>query len=476
MEDVTRYKESDSYLDAPSSLAQQRTDAIRMEECFLSLRKEAEQQLRQTNRLNKFSLLAVGSLEANQILRMAIEILFDLFPLEQGVGFLMDGSKQYKVVSVVALPGREPIGVVPCQSLHSLPVHPNGVVFLPRVLRKLEQYDKNLGSFLNCMDVLFEKEASLQEEIVVSIPLSNKNGDPLGMLLAQRTNTTNISHHETLPSDRDVPFFSLIARHVEATLENAFLHKELSLFTKQLEEKVALRTAQLENTNKELEAFSYSASHDLRAPLRAINSLSQILISDYLSKMPSEAQHFLRLMQSRTQKMDQLIQDLLSFSRLGRQPLKKEPVAIAEIVRNAFLELHGQLTARQVEIKISDLPIYLADPALLTQVFINLISNALKYSRLRDAATIEVGCQNETSEGDPVFFVKDNGVGFDLKYAHKLFHPFERLHSADEYEGSGIGLAIVHGIIERHGGRIWTEAQVDVGATFFFTIGKDATP
>jgi len=246
---------------------------------------------------------------------------------------------------------------------------------------------------------------------------------------------------------------------------------EIRQLNEELERRVIERTAQLEAANKELESFSYSVSHDLRAPLRAMDGISRILLEDYATQLPGEAQRYLQMARDNARRMGQLIDDLLAFSRLSRQPLHKQPVAPANLARQALQDLHFEHVGRRVEITISDLPICQADPALLKQVFANLLSNALKYTRQREAAVIEVGCREEG--GERVYYVKDNGVGFDMRYAHKLFGVFQRLHSAEEFEGTGVGLANVQRIIHRHGGRIWAEAEVDRGATFYFTLPGD---
>jgi signal transduction histidine kinase len=236
----------------------------------------------------------------------------------------------------------------------------------------------------------------------------------------------------------------------------------------ELEQRVQERTAELRAANRELEAFSYSVSHDLRAPLRAITGFSSILLEDYAPQLPDEAQRYLHIVGNSAQQMGQLIDDLLTFSRLGRMELRKQPVAPADLVRQVLEDLQAERAGRQVEIKLGDLPPCRAEPTLLKQVFVNLLGNALKYTRRQEAAHIEVGYLEKG--GERVYFVKDNGAGFDMQYANKLFGVFQRLHRAEEYEGTGVGLAIVQRIIHRHGGRVWAEAAVDQGATFYFTL------
>jgi len=237
-----------------------------------------------------------------------------------------------------------------------------------------------------------------------------------------------------------------------------------------LERRVAERTTELEAANRELEAFSYSVSHDLRAPLRAVDGFSQAVLEDYGAQLPEQGRRDLQTIRAGAQRMGILIDDLLTFSRLGRTPLKKQAVDITYLVGHVLEELNYQREGREVEIRIGDLPRSPGDPALLNQVWVNLISNALKYTRRRETAVIEIGCKLEHDE--QVYFVRDNGAGFDMRYANKLFGVFQRLHRADEFEGTGVGLAIVQRIIHRHGGQIWAKAAPNLGATFYFTLGK----
>ncbi len=257
-------------------------------------------------------------------------------------------------------------------------------------------------------------------------------------------------------------------RHVAIHFKDITEHKRA-------EEEIRTRTEQLASANKELEAFSYSVSHDLRAPLRAIVGFSQILLEDHGPALPPDAQRCLQIVQANTQQMGHLVDDLLAFSRLSRQPLKTQRVAPEDLVRHVLEDLRDQRDGRPVEMTIGELPPCQADPALLKQVFVNLLGNALKYTRGRDPARIEIGARsNGPQPGGAVYFVKDNGAGFDMQYADKLFGVFQRLHHAEDYEGTGVGLAIVQRIVHRHGGRIWAEAQVDRGAAFYFTLEGEA--
>ncbi len=267
--------------------------------------------------------------------------------------------------------------------------------------------------------------------------------------------------------------------------------EKLQRFNAVLEGLVRGRTVELEAANKELEAFAYSVSHDLRAPLRAIEGFSKILSERFASEIPEAAREYLDEVRSNTTYMGRLVSDLLAFSRLGRQPVRKIKVDTNEVVRGCLSDLQYAREGREVDVVIADLPPCEADPFLLKQVFVNLLSNAFKYTSKRPHARIEVGYRasrepsaagvgggppsatNVTAENDDItFFVRDDGVGFDMRYAHKLFAVFRRLHSAEEYEGTGVGLAIVQRIVQKHGGRVWADAAPGRGATLNFTLPR----
>ncbi len=243
---------------------------------------------------------------------------------------------------------------------------------------------------------------------------------------------------------------------------------EILRLNSELEQKVLDRTAQLEASNRELEAFTYTVSHDLRSPLRAVDGFSQALLEECGPVLSEDGRRYLKTIRQGAQRMGNLIDDLLSFSRLNRQPVSRQRVDSELLVREALAILEPQQRNRQLELHIGTLPPCQGDPALLRQVWINLLSNALKYTRDRKPAVIEVGCRQEGSRS--TYFVRDNGTGFDMRYVDKLFGVFQRLHRVEDYEGTGVGLAIVQRIIQRHGGRIWAEAAVDQGATFYFDL------
>ena len=232
------------------------------------------------------------------------------------------------------------------------------------------------------------------------------------------------------------------------------------------------QSAELEAANLELESFSYSISHDLRSPLRCIQGFSRILLDEHSANVSAEVHEYLQDINRNAVRMGNLIDDLLTFSRLSRQSLSTQAVMPSKIIETVLDELRSEHEGRNVEIVVGDLLSCQADPSLLKQVWVNLLANALKYSRKRDPARIEVGSRLEGDEC--VYFVRDNGVGFDMKFAGKLFGVFQRMHLDSDYEGTGVGLAIVQRIVHRHGGRTWAEASPDQGATFHFTIPPPA--
>jgi PAS domain S-box-containing protein len=288
--------------------------------------------------------------------------------------------------------------------------------------------------------------------------------DITGRKRAEKELRRHREHLEELVAARTAELDKRIAESEGLNRAMTNLLEDLQAANRNLEE----TTQKLEEANKELESFAYSVSHDLRAPLRAVDGFSRILQGEYAPELSPEARHYLDLVQDNACQMGQLIDDLLAFSRLSRKPLAKHSVSPADLVHQVLEDLWQEQEDRQVEIIIDDLPVCQADPSLLKQVYVNLLSNALKYTRKRGVARIQVGYQ--VQDNQPVYYVKDNGIGFDMRYADKLFGVFQRLHRAEEYEGTGVGLAIVQRIIRRHGGHIWADAGVDKGAAFYFTI------
>lgn len=230
------------------------------------------------------------------------------------------------------------------------------------------------------------------------------------------------------------------------------------------------RTAELSDTNVELESFSYSVAHDLRAPLRQIAGYSRVLIQDHGSQLDTEAQRYLGKVEDGARKMGRLVDDLLNLSRIGRQELSMQVTPLDPLLRSVVDELAPECSGRGIEWQLGDLFSVECDPGLMKQVFMNLLSNAVKYTRNREHALIQIGQMK--GNNPPVIFVRDNGVGFEMQYVGKLFGVFQRLHKARDFEGTGVGLAIAQRIIRKHGGKIWAEAELDRGAAFFFTLGS----
>jgi PAS domain S-box-containing protein len=246
--------------------------------------------------------------------------------------------------------------------------------------------------------------------------------------------------------------------------------EEIRRLNEELEQRVIERTAQLETANKELESFSYSVSHDLRAPLRSIDGFSRIVLEEYADKVDDEGKRLLNVIRDSTKKMGALIDDLLALSRIGRKDIEFTKIDMNKLAKAVCDEVITNIPERHVQFSIDQLPSVYGDPIMIHQVFLNILSNALKFTEPRETAIIRVGVLN--GENENIYYVKDNGVGFDMQYAGKIFGPFQRLHNDEEFKGTGIGLAIVYRIIQRHGGRIWAEGKLDEGATFYFALPK----
>ena len=250
-------------------------------------------------------------------------------------------------------------------------------------------------------------------------------------------------------------------------LENSVLYSRLV----EAHESERRKTAELVTVNKELDSFSYSVAHDLRAPLRAVNGFAAMLESGYADRLDAEGRRLLGVVRTSSELMGRLIEALLNFARLGRQPLKAQPVELDALVNQVVEELQASCDGRSIDFAVGKLGTAMADPALLRQVLANLLGNAIKFTRDKNPALVEVGCRKEsdTSSAD-VYYVKDNGAGFDMRHYDKLFGVFQRLHTADAFEGTGVGLSIVQRVITRHGGRVWAESKLGEGATFYFTL------
>jgi two-component system, sensor histidine kinase and response regulator len=261
--------------------------------------------------------------------------------------------------------------------------------------------------------------------------------------------------------------------HLLPVITRALETRRLRRLNKELERRILERTRELEVANRDLEAFSYSVSHDLHAPLRGIRGLCDMLIDECGPDIPAKADALLKDIQAGAARMGQLIEDLLTFARSGRASLNVAEISMNDLVREILGELKSEHQQRCIELELQDLPSCCADPALLKQVLVNLLSNAFKFTSGRDVTRIELGSYEV--DGQQVYFVKDNGAGFDMKFAAKLFGVFQRLHSQSEFMGTGVGLSIVQRIVERHGGKVWAEGRPAEGATFYFALPLERT-
>jgi len=266
----------------------------------------------------------------------------------------------------------------------------------------------------------------------------------------------------------------LVAKLEERNRELERMRDELHQANESLEARVRERTTELEAANQQLESFAFFVSHELRSPLRAIEGFSSILREDYAGSASAEGKRMFIAIERNTARMGRLIEDLLRFSRLTREPVLTQTFDMVSLVHSALAELRPQWEPRKVEIVVGDLPAAMGDESLLKQVLLNLLNNALKFTRPRDKARVEIGSQHV--DGEWLYFIRDNGIGFDMSQADRLFNAFERLHTDAQFEGSGIGLEIVQNIIRRHGGRVWAESAPDQGATFFFVLTSKVSP
>ncbi len=294
----------------------------------------------------------------------------------------------------------------------------------------------------------------------VTLPLISR-GQRIGALTFQSTG-------EAAFSDSDLAILSVMAEQLAVAIENARLYEQIQQYAANLEKRVAERTAELTAVNKELEAFAYSVSHDLRSPLRAIDGFSQALLEDYTDCLDDTGRDYLHRVQTATRRMGQLISDLLKLSRLTRGEMHREPVNLSALATEVLTDLQTLAPERQAEFIVTPNLMIDGDVRLLRVALENLLGNAWKFTSKLPLGRIEFG-QVEVN-GERAYYVRDNGAGFDMAYADKLFGAFQRLHSTTEFEGTGIGLATVQRVIHRHGGRIWAEGKVGQGATFYFTL------
>lgn len=311
---------------------------------------------------------------------------------------------------------------------------------------------------------LFPQDRLLVEmgaEGYIGTPLFDSKGNPLGIIVL-------IDGRPLRDVEQMKAILEIVAVRAAAEIERNEAYEMLRQHRSHLEKMVEHRTAELRVAMKELEAFSYSVSHDLRAPLRSIDGFSQVLADEYGNLLDTQGRDFLGRIRSNVQRMDTLIDDLLKLSRVTRKEVTKQPVNLSLLVTDSVKKQQEQQPQRSIEIKIAENVFANGDPDLLSIAIDNLISNAWKYTGKTECPVVEFGADKEGKES--IYYIKDNGAGFDMQYAEKLFNAFQRLHSSDEFEGTGIGLAIVNRIINRHGGKIWADAQPDNGAVFYFSL------
>jgi PAS domain S-box-containing protein len=343
-----------------------------------------------------------------------------------------------------------------------------GVVYVSPSVAAVEGYTAEEMSGASRLDRIHPDDVPKAQEVARQLLM--EPGRPIPVLWRKRHRDGHFVWLEGVTTNLlgDPAVRGIVTNYRDVT-ERKRSEEEIGRLNAGLEQRVAERTAQLEAVNKELESFSYSVSHDLRAPLRHVQGYVEMLTREVQSGLSETAQRYLATIAAAARDMGRLIDDLLSFSKMGRSEMHETTVDLPYLVQRCQRDLELAVGDRSVTWRVGPLPAVEGDPVMLRQLFANLLGNAVKYTRGREPAVIEVGCDG--SEGDRVvLFVRDNGAGFDMRYAHKLFGVFQRLHRTDEFEGTGIGLANVRRIVTRHGGRTWAEGAVGQGATFYFTL------
>jgi len=423
---------------------------------------EAERELLLMDLINRSTQLLTAAdvsksistiLDPEQLIRETVELIQDRFGFYYVGLFLVENGAEFAVLHAgTGEAGRRMLAID-----HRLPVGGQSMVG-----RCVASGEARIALDVGEEAVHFDNPYLPETRSELALPL-NVRGECIGALTVQ-------SQQESAFSAGDVTILQSMADQLAVALLNARLYDQVQRYATGLEDLVAERTAELQAVNKELEAFAYSVSHDLRAPLRSIDGFGQALLEDYGPELDDTAHDYVRRMSAASQRMGGLIDDLLHLSRLTRREMHCQQVDLSALACSVAQELQSSEPDRQVQILITDGLGAYGDPGLLRILMENLMGNAHKFTARHPTARIEFGALCEGDE--TIFFVRDDGAGFDMAYADKLFGAFQRLHRVTEFEGAGIGLATVQRIVHRHGGRVWAEGAVEQGATFYFTLGS----
>ena len=357
--------------------------------------------------------------------------------------------------------------------VHNVEVEENDLK-MKHSVRKLLKQDLDtliIGKSGNCPldEAIAEGIIKIDEEQIFQLKGMGSNINISLLSADKQIGLINISYKNNHKFEHEeIEIVQEIGIQIVLGVEKTRLQKLAELHSVVLEKRVLERTAQLETANKELEAFSYSVSHDLRAPLRAVDGYVRILMEDYGTYLDEEGKRICSVISRSAKQMGELIDDLLALSRIGRATIQTQRVDMVNMVKSVYYELTSEEERKNFVFQVGSLPSANVDPTLIRQVWINLIGNAIKFSSKKETINIEINAKQE--EGETIYFIQDYGAGFDMQYADKLFGVFQRLHSTKEFDGTGVGLAIVQRIINRHGGRVWAEGKVNQGATFYFSL------
>jgi PAS domain S-box-containing protein len=420
--------------------------------------KRAEKALRRyagrLEAINHLNRVISSSLDANQVYKTLVEEMQRLVGFDRSAIVLLDDAHQHwQIVNQWAR------GKMIIQAEVWYPVENSAVSWI--VAHRQAWLEREIGEEFEWFETRLLRQEGLRSRLLLPLILQD---EVIGVL-------TLASREPGKYSEDDRAVLQPLADQMTIVIHNADLYAQIQRYAGELEQRVAERTAQLEAVNHELEAFTYSASHDLRAPLRHIAGYVEMLVESVGNALDDEQRRYLSVISDSAARMGNLIDDLLEFSRMSRTEVNITQVDFDVLVREIVQELSADVQEREVSWQINPLPAVFGDRALLRQVWLNLISNALKYTRPQARAEITIAWTMLDNEN--VFSIRDNGVGFNMKYVDRLFGVFQRLHRADQFEGTGIGLAIVERIIKRHGGRVWAEGSVDGGATFLFSLPVD---